>query len=321
MAEHASCSPIPCVFLCVTGGVINDLLKLDMDINLQVDATAGGRGAQGQMRGQDVKLLQKLRTHPRIATLKVGDAPMWRSPRLRGRLLGPWCNYRGQIGQRACRAPPDTAGAPRTRLVFISSRNARRRATWTAPLAPTAHWSAPRWRRTPGCAVSPRGAHGAAGGRPAAMRSREVLAARLRRPAPSARCALVRRAQPGRAAGRRVQRGCGRAAATERRPALGGAKPGRDARGRCDGSGAPASAALAAGQAQRAARSGACRLWKPTWDPHPTPPPPTHTLRAPQGEAYTWGSNAQAELGMPTGPGASVDAPRRMELLVGWEVT
>lgn len=41
---------------------------------------------------------------------------------------------------------------------------------------------------------------------------------------------------------------------------------------------------------------------------------------APQGEVYTWGLNDCAQLGMSTGRGPAVDAPRRMELLVGWNV-
>lgn len=39
-----------------------------------------------------------------------------------------------------------------------------------------------------------------------------------------------------------------------------------------------------------------------------------------QGEVYTWGLNDKGQLGMPTGPGESKDVPRRMELLVGWNV-
>lgn len=35
---------------------------------------------------------------------------------------------------------------------------------------------------------------------------------------------------------------------------------------------------------------------------------------------YTWGLNGKAQLGMPTGPGAGVQIPRRMELLVGWDI-
>ena len=39
-----------------------------------------------------------------------------------------------------------------------------------------------------------------------------------------------------------------------------------------------------------------------------------------QGEVYTWGLNDKGQLGAPSGPGDSKDAPRRMELLVGWNV-
>lgn len=39
-----------------------------------------------------------------------------------------------------------------------------------------------------------------------------------------------------------------------------------------------------------------------------------------QGEVYTWGLNDKGQLGMPTGPGESMEVPRRMELLVGWNV-
>lgn len=39
-----------------------------------------------------------------------------------------------------------------------------------------------------------------------------------------------------------------------------------------------------------------------------------------QGEVYTWGLNDRAQLGSPSGPGESKDVPKRMELLVGWNV-
>ena len=39
-----------------------------------------------------------------------------------------------------------------------------------------------------------------------------------------------------------------------------------------------------------------------------------------EGEVYTWGLNAKGQLGMPSGPGEGKDAPKRMELLVGWDV-
>ncbi|KAL4443784.1 hypothetical protein ABPG75_011521 [Micractinium tetrahymenae] len=39
-----------------------------------------------------------------------------------------------------------------------------------------------------------------------------------------------------------------------------------------------------------------------------------------QGEVYTWGVNDRAQLGSPAGPGESKDVPKRMELLVGWNV-
>ncbi|KAL6774573.1 hypothetical protein ACKKBG_A25530 [Auxenochlorella protothecoides x Auxenochlorella symbiontica] len=39
-----------------------------------------------------------------------------------------------------------------------------------------------------------------------------------------------------------------------------------------------------------------------------------------QGEVYTWGLNDCAQLGMSSGRGPAVDTPRRMELLVGWNV-
>lgn len=39
-----------------------------------------------------------------------------------------------------------------------------------------------------------------------------------------------------------------------------------------------------------------------------------------QGEVYTWGLNSSAQLGIPSGPGPSVDTPRVMELLGGWNV-
>ncbi|KFM29144.1 Ubiquitin-protein ligase E3A [Auxenochlorella protothecoides] len=39
-----------------------------------------------------------------------------------------------------------------------------------------------------------------------------------------------------------------------------------------------------------------------------------------QGEVYTWGLNDCAQLGMSSGRGPTVDTPRRMELLVGWNV-
>ena len=39
-----------------------------------------------------------------------------------------------------------------------------------------------------------------------------------------------------------------------------------------------------------------------------------------QGEVYTWGLNDKGQLGSPTGPGESKAAPKRMELLVGWNV-
>ncbi|GAB4814343.1 hypothetical protein N2152v2_001389 [Parachlorella kessleri] len=39
-----------------------------------------------------------------------------------------------------------------------------------------------------------------------------------------------------------------------------------------------------------------------------------------QGEVYTWGLNDKAQMGMPIGPGKGALVPRRMELLVGWDV-
>jgi alpha-tubulin suppressor-like RCC1 family protein len=39
-----------------------------------------------------------------------------------------------------------------------------------------------------------------------------------------------------------------------------------------------------------------------------------------QGEVYTWGVNDKGQLGAPTGPGENKDVPKRMELLVGWNV-
>lgn len=39
-----------------------------------------------------------------------------------------------------------------------------------------------------------------------------------------------------------------------------------------------------------------------------------------QGEVYTWGLNDKGQLGSPAGPGDSKDVPKRMELLVGWNV-
>lgn len=39
-----------------------------------------------------------------------------------------------------------------------------------------------------------------------------------------------------------------------------------------------------------------------------------------QGEVFTWGANDKGQLGAATGPGEGKDAPRRMELLVGWDV-
>lgn len=39
-----------------------------------------------------------------------------------------------------------------------------------------------------------------------------------------------------------------------------------------------------------------------------------------QGEVYTWGLNDKGQLGSTTGPGENKDAPKRMELLVGWNV-
>ena len=39
-----------------------------------------------------------------------------------------------------------------------------------------------------------------------------------------------------------------------------------------------------------------------------------------QGEVYTWGLNDKGQLGAAAGPGESKDAPKRMELLVGWNV-
>jgi alpha-tubulin suppressor-like RCC1 family protein len=39
-----------------------------------------------------------------------------------------------------------------------------------------------------------------------------------------------------------------------------------------------------------------------------------------QGEVYTWGLNDRGQLGAASGPGDSKDVPKRMELLVGWNV-
>lgn len=39
-----------------------------------------------------------------------------------------------------------------------------------------------------------------------------------------------------------------------------------------------------------------------------------------QGEVYTWGLNDKAQMGMPSGPGQGSLIPKRMELLVGWDV-
>ena len=39
-----------------------------------------------------------------------------------------------------------------------------------------------------------------------------------------------------------------------------------------------------------------------------------------QGEVYTWGLNTKAQMGMPSGPGDASHIPKRMELLVGWDV-